>query len=87
MKIRLKEVIAPVFWPVHRAVQSGRVQEVVTIMEETNASTAPQTPAPYAAGTGTAPVGTDRAAFDRMGYRERLALKRDDPETYRALRG
>ena len=29
MKIRLKEVIAPVFWPVHRAVQSGRVQEVV----------------------------------------------------------
>ena len=56
-------------------------------MEETNASTAPQTPAPYAAGTGTAPVGTDRAAIDRMGYRERLALKRDDPETYRALRG
>ena len=25
MKIRLKEVIAPVFWPVHRAVQAGRV--------------------------------------------------------------
>ena len=25
-------------------------------------------------------------AFDRMGYRERLALKRDDPDTYRALR-
>ena len=29
MKIRLTEVIAPVFWPVHRAVQRGRVQEVV----------------------------------------------------------
>lgn len=56
-------------------------------MEEPNTSPASETPAPYAAGTGTAPVGTDRAAFDRMGYRERLALKRDDPETYRALRG
>ena len=87
MKIRLKEVIAPVFWPVHRAVQSGRVQEVVTIMEETNTSPEAGLPAPYAAGTGTVPVGTDRAAFDRMGYRERLALKREDPEAYRALRG
>ena len=56
-------------------------------MEEPNTSLASETPAPYVAGTGTAPVGTDRAAFDRMGYRERLALKRDDPETYRALRG
>ena len=32
------------------------------------------TPAPYAAGTGSVPVTPDRAAFDRMGYRERLAL-------------
>ena len=31
------------------------------------------TPAPYAAGTGSVPVTPDRAAFDRMGYRERLA--------------
>lgn len=53
-------------------------------MEEHNTSPAP---APYAAGTGTTPVGPDRAAFDRMSYRERLALKREDPETYRALRG
>ena len=37
------------------------------------------TPAPYAAGTGSVPVTPDRAAFDRMGYRERLALKREDP--------
>lgn len=43
-------------------------------------------PAPYAAGTGSSPVTPDRAAFDRMSYRERLALKRDDPETYRAMR-
>ena len=42
------------------------------------------TPAPYAAGTGSVPV--TRAAFDRMGYRERLALKREDPAGYAALR-
>ena len=58
--------------------------------ESVSAAAVPETPAapaPYAAGTGTTPVSTDRAAFDRMGYRERLALKREDPETYRALRG
>ena len=39
-----------------------------------------QTPAPYAAGTGSVPVALDRDAFARMGYRERLALKKDiDP--------
>lgn len=43
-------------------------------------------PAPYAPGTGSAPLGVDRAAFDRMGYRDRLALKRDDPEAYCALK-
>ena len=46
-----------------------------------------QRPAPYAAGTGSVPVTPDRAAFDRMGYRERLALKREDPAWYAALRG
>lgn len=46
-----------------------------------------QRPAPYAAGTGSVPVAPDRAAFDRMGYRERLALKREDPAGYAALRG
>ncbi len=45
-----------------------------------------QTPAPYAAGTGSAPVAPDRAAFDRMGYRERLALKRENPEVYQELK-
>lgn len=45
-----------------------------------------QRPAPYAAGTGSVPVTPDRAAFDRMGYRERLALKREDPAGYAALR-
>ena len=40
----------------------------------------------YAAGTGREPVAPDRAAFDRMGYRERLALKRSDPELYREMR-
>lgn len=45
-----------------------------------------QTPAPYAAGTGSVPVASDRAAFDRMGYRERLALKRENPEVYQEMR-
>ena len=54
-------------------------------MEETTQT--PETaPAPYAAGTGSVPVTPDRAAFDRMGYRERLALKREDPAGYAALR-
>ena len=44
-----------------------------------------QTPAPYAAGTGSVPVAPDRAAFDRMGYRERLALKRENPEVYQEI--
>ena len=45
-----------------------------------------QTPAPYAACTGSAPVAPDRAAFERMGYRERLALKRENPEVYAEMR-
>lgn len=44
------------------------------------------TPAPYAAGTGSVPVTPDRAAFDRMGYRERLTLKRENPEVYQELK-
>ena len=52
-------------------------------MHEPEAKT---TPAPYAAGTGSVPVTPDRDAFDRMGYRERLALKREDPAGYAALR-
>ena len=46
----------------------------------------PKTPAPYAAGTGSVPVAPDRAAFDRMGYRERLALQRENPEVYAEMR-
>ena len=45
-----------------------------------------QTPAPYAAGTGSVPVALDRDAFARMGYRERLALKKENPEDYKELR-
>ena len=45
-----------------------------------------ETPAPYAAGTGTAPLNPDRTAWDRMGYRERLALKRENPEAYREMK-
>ena len=45
-----------------------------------------QTPAPYAAGTGSVPVALDRDAFARMGYQERLALKKENPEVYKELR-
>lgn len=48
---------------------------------------APAAPAPYAAGTGSAPIPPDAAAFARLTYRERLALKRQDPDGYAALRG
>lgn len=54
--------------------------------EKNRLAALPETPAPYAAGTGSAPLAADRAAFERMGYRERLALKRDDPAGYAALR-
>lgn len=45
------------------------------------------TPPPYAAGTGSAAVmGTvDKAAFEKMGYRDRVALKHDNPEAYAKL--
>ena len=41
---------------------------------------------PYEAGTGSVPVGTDRAAFERMSYRERVAFKREDPEGYALMK-
>ena len=44
------------------------------------------TPAPYAAGTGTAAMLPGREALDRMSYRERLALKHSDPAAYEQLR-
>ena len=44
------------------------------------------TPAPYAAGTGTAAMLPGREVLDRMTYRERLALKHSDPTTYEQLR-
>ena len=41
-----------------------------------------QTPAPYAAGTGSDPVALDRDAISRMGNRESLALKKEHPAVY-----
>lgn len=46
----------------------------------------PVQPAPYAAGTGSAPLLNREAKFACMSYRERLALKHSDPDTYRRLR-
>ena len=37
-------------------------------------------------GDGSVPVALDRDAFARMGYRERLALKKENPEVYKELR-
>ena len=53
---------------------------------EPNQNEPATTPAPYAAGTGTAVMLPGREALDRMSYRERLALKREDPAGYAALR-
>lgn len=46
------------------------------------------TPPPYAGGTGKSPVGgaVTQEAFDKMGYRERLELKKNDPQTYESLK-
>ena len=45
-----------------------------------------QTPAPYAAGTGSVPLPRERDACAGVGYRERLALKKENPEVYKELR-
>ena len=37
-------------------------------------------------GDRSVPVALDRDAFARMGYRERLALKKENPEVYKELR-
>ncbi len=54
--------------------------------EVTTPAAQPVQPAPYAAGTGSAPLLNRETDFARMSYRERLALKHSDPDTYRRLR-
>ena len=45
------------------------------------------TPPPFAAGTGTAKVGgMTKEAFAKLGYRERLELKQNDPKTYEEMK-
>lgn len=56
-------------------------------MEQNNPTQEPgAAPAPYAAGTGSAPMLPGREELDRMSYRERLALKRADPAAYEQMR-
>lgn len=44
-------------------------------------------PAPgYAGGPGTTPPALDREKFRALGYRERLALKQEDPKLYEQLK-
>ena len=46
-----------------------------------------ETPPPYAAGTGTAKTEQiSKEAFAKMGYRERLELKKTAPEIYETLK-
>ena len=54
--------------------------------KSTTPAAQPVQPAPYAAGTGSAPLLTRETAFASMSYRERLAIKHSDPDTYRRLR-
>lgn len=54
--------------------------------EATTPAAQPVQPAPYAAGTGSTPLLNRETDFARMSYRERLALKYSDPDTYRRLR-
>lgn len=54
--------------------------------EATTPAAQPVQPALYAAGTGSAPLLNRETDFARMSYRERLALKHSDPDTYRRLR-
>lgn len=54
--------------------------------KSTNPAAQPVQPAPYGAGTGSAPLLNRESDFASMSYRERLALKHSDPDTYRRLR-
>ena len=54
--------------------------------KSTTPAAQPVQPAPYAAGTGSAPLLNRETDFASMIYRERLALKHSDPDTYRRLR-
>ena len=54
--------------------------------KSTTPAAQPVQPAPYAAGTGSARLLNREAEFACMSYRERLALKHRDPDTYRRLR-
>ena len=60
--------------------------------KSTTPAAQPVQPAPYAAGTGSAPLLNREAEFACMSYRERLALndtvqqKRLPHDTYRRLR-
>lgn len=47
-----------------------------------------ETPPPYAAGTGSAPLlgQVTKEAFAKMGYRERLELKQTSPELYEQMK-
>ena len=67
--------------------QNGGLNDAAGVADEKNSKVCIEPCAPYAAGTGSVPVGPDRAAFERMSYRERLAFKREDPQGYAMMKG
>lgn len=72
--------------------QSEDISKAIADLQAQNGylfeSATPAAP-PYAAGTGSAQVmePVTLEAFDKMGYADRVALKREHPDQYNALTG
>ena len=45
----------------------------------------PETPPPYAAGTGKAPMWGKETDISKLGYSDRVKLKKENPELYKQL--
>ena len=54
--------------------------------KSTTPAAQPVQPAPYATGTGSAPLLNRETDLASKSYRERLPIKHSDPDTYRRLR-
>lgn len=69
--------------------QSEDIKAALTALKESDGylfDDAP-TPPPYATGTGSARMDeVNKQSFAKMGYRERLELKKTNPEQYEALK-
>jgi hypothetical protein len=66
------------------AEQLKDLQKTHDYLFETSGQAAPKGMTP-AGGSDSVPNGVTKEQFNRMGYRERLKLHNDDPETYKAM--